>query len=69
MARYMRKFAAPTLTKANLLAAFSGIDGYFEANAAAMNTSIPQPARAELTTQQKAIIVAMVAIARYGGDL
>lgn len=56
-----------TLTKADLIAAVGGVDDYLEANAAAMNSAIPQPARGALTTSQKARLLAAVALARWGG--
>lgn len=66
--QYMReRHTSGTCTKADLLAAFNGLDDYLEANATAINNAIPQPARAQLTTAQKALIMAMVAMKRYGG--
>lgn len=54
------------LTKADLLAAVDGLDDYFDTNATAINTAIPQPARGALTTQQKALLVAYIALRRAG---
>ncbi len=68
-AEYMRKLASPTITKADLKAAFEGLDSFFDTNAAAINSAIPQPARGALTTQQKAAIAAYIMMARYGGVL
>lgn len=56
-----------TLTKPDLLAAVAGIDDYLDANAAAMNQAIPQPARGALTNAQKAALFAYVAMTRFGG--
>jgi len=58
----MQKFAqdmsgtrtAVSIVKADLRAAVNAIDDWVEANASAFNTTIPQPARGALTTQQKA---------------
>lgn len=58
--------APVALTKADLQAAVEGVDAYLDANAAAMNQAIPQPARGSLTAQQKAALFAAVALTRYG---
>jgi hypothetical protein len=55
------------LTKDDLVAAVGGIDDYLEANAAAINAAIPQPARGALSVSQKAALVSFVALTRYGG--
>ncbi len=57
---------AMTLTKADLRAAFDAIDNWVDGQAATINAAIPQPARAQLTTRQKAKLMAMVLKARYG---
>lgn len=57
-----------TLTKADLTAAVAGIDDYIEANAAAMNAAIPQPARGQMSAGAKAALFAYVAITRHGGN-
>jgi hypothetical protein len=54
------------ITKADLAAAVAAIDSFFDTNAAAINQAIPQPARAALTTRQKAILVTAVIRKRYG---
>jgi hypothetical protein len=53
-----------TLTKDHLAAAVAGIDDYIEANAAAMNAAIPQPARGALSADQKAVLFAYTALRR-----
>lgn len=53
------------LTKADIRAAFNAIDAFLNANAAAINNAIPQPARAQLTTQQKARMLNEVIRRRY----
>lgn len=67
-AEYMRAetetFGA--VTKAQLLAAVAALDEFFETNAAAINTAIPQPARGQLTTAQKSRLVRHVLRRRYG---
>lgn len=54
------------LTKADMAAAVAALDTFFDTNAAAINTAIPQPARAALTTRQKALLVVAVIRKRYG---
>ena len=54
------------LTKADISAAISALDTFFNTNAAAINTAIPQPARAALTVRQKALLVVAVIRKRYG---
>jgi hypothetical protein len=41
------------LTKPELRAAVDAMDDWIDANSASFNSSIPQPARAALTTKQK----------------
>jgi hypothetical protein len=55
------------ITKVDLRAAVDAIDAWIDANATSMNTAIPQPARGALTAAQKARLLAMVALKRYGG--
>lgn len=55
------------LSRPDLDAAISAIDNWIEANAAAFNTAIPQPARGVLTSGQKMQLFYLVAQARYGG--
>jgi hypothetical protein len=53
------------ITKTDLRAAINAADAWADANAAAYNTAIPQPARAALTSQQKARILMLVIRRRY----
>ena len=55
-----------TLTQPELLAAATGLDDYLDANATQINNAIPHPARGALTVQQKALMLAAVALERYG---
>jgi hypothetical protein len=55
------------ITKADLRAAVDAIDTWLDSNAAALNTAIPQPARGALAAAQKARLLALVALKRYGG--
>lgn len=52
-------------TKANVKAAFDALDDFFNTNATAINTAIPQPARGALTTPQKARLAIAVLERRY----
>ena len=52
------------LTKAQLRAAVDAIDDWVDANAAAFNTAIPQPARGVLTSKQKALALMFVVAKR-----
>ncbi len=53
------------ITKADLAAAVNAIDDWVDANAAAFNTAIPQPARAQLTAKQKARLLMHVVRRRF----
>lgn len=53
------------LSKPELRAAVDALDVYFNDNAAAINTAIPQPARGALTTPQKALLAIAVLRRRY----
>lgn len=53
------------LTKAQLRAAVDGLDDFLVTNASAINTAIPQPARASLTTAQKARLLRWVVYYRF----
>lgn len=54
-------------TKADLAAVVAAFDQYLEDNATSINQSIPVGPRAKFTALQKAVIMAYVAIKRYGG--
>lgn len=53
------------ITKPDLRAALDAVDDWLDANAASLNSAIPQPARANLTPSQKAHILAFVATHRF----
>lgn len=59
------KQAFGVLTKHDVRAAVNAIDTWLNDNAAAANAAIPQPARAQLTTVQKAILLTRVVHRRY----
>lgn len=56
----------PAVTKADLAAAIAATDDWIEANQAAFNTAIPQPARGALTATQKTFLFCYVAMRRAG---
>ena len=53
------------LLKADIRAAVDALDAFLDANASAVNTSIPQPARSRLTAKQKARLLQLVIDQRY----
>lgn len=53
------------LTKGDLRAAFDALDDWLDANAAAANQAIPEPARSALTARQKARILRLVIRRRF----
>jgi len=54
-----------SVVKADLRAALDAADAWVDANAASFNAAIPQPARAELTTRQKARLLLLVVQRRF----
>ena len=65
--QWMRDNNTPlgALTKAELRAAVNAMDQWIDDNASAFNTSIPQPARAQLTAKQKAWLFSYVIKRRF----
>lgn len=55
------------LTKAQLDTVIAAIDDWIDANAAAFNTAIPQPQRGILTAAEKAELLYLIALKRFGG--
>lgn len=53
------------ITKADLRAAVNALDDWINANAAAINLAIPQPARSSLTSAQKARLLTLIVTRRY----
>ena len=53
------------VTKADIRAAINAIDQFLNDNAGAINSTIPLPARSNLTTAQKAILLIAVVTKRY----
>lgn len=60
-----KRFEPIGVTKPELKSALVAIDAYIEDNAALINTSIPQPARTNLTKSQKAEIMVFILTKRY----
>jgi hypothetical protein len=54
-----------SLTRPELQAAIDATDAWIDANAASFNAALPLPARAALTTKQKARLFMAVAKRRY----
>lgn len=65
MRRYSVDGETIGVTKPELRAAVDAIDDFMDANAAAINQALPQPARGVLTTAQKAILLTFVVERRY----
>jgi hypothetical protein len=55
-----------SVSKADLRAAVNATDAWIEANGAAFNSAIPQPARGSLSTEQKTALFCYVAMRRAG---
>lgn len=56
--------ASFSISKADLRAAFDGVDNGMETSAATINNWFPQPARSNLPVRAKAFIVGLVAMRR-----
>lgn len=54
-----------SINRPALRAAVDAMDTWLDSNAAALNAAIPQPARANLTTSQKALMLTLVIQRRY----
>jgi len=54
-----------SILKSDLRAAFDALDVFLNDNTTAINNAIPQPARAALSTQQKALVLMAVVVRRY----
>lgn len=65
-AQAMREIASTLgITKAELRAAVDAVDDWIEANQSAYNSAIPQPARTQLSAQQKAALLMFVVARRF----
>ena len=60
-ARWMREdFGSVSVTKNDIRAAVASMDEFLENNKVAINQAFPEPARTELTTNQKILILQFV---------
>lgn len=50
--------------KPDLIALVTAVDAWCDTNSSSYNTAIPQPFRTNMTAQQKAALLAIVAVAR-----
>jgi hypothetical protein len=65
-AEFMRLATGPlTILKPDVLAAVNGLDTWYNDNAPAANQSLPQPARANLTLSDKALMSNLIVNKRY----
>jgi hypothetical protein len=62
-------FGPLTLLKVDIRAAVDALDGWYDANAASANQALPQPARAELTLSDKALLSNLIVNKRYVRDV
>lgn len=58
-----------SVLKADFRAAVNDLDAFLETNAATINNALPQPYRGAASTEQKAALLAAVALKRWGRDL
>lgn len=69
-AEFMRLAQGPmTILKAEVRAAVDGLDAWYDANAAAANQALPQPARGALSLDDKALLSNLIVNKRYVRDL
>ena len=68
-AAFMQQAKGPhTILKADVRAAVDGLDSWYDANAAAANQAIPQPARGAMSLEDKALMSNLVVNKRYVRD-
>lgn len=65
MRDFSRDHETCSITKANLRAAVDAADVWVDANAAAFNTALPQPARGALSAAQKSRMLTRIVRRRY----
>lgn len=65
MAELSREREPIPLTKAQLAAALAAVDDWVEANTASLNAALPTAARNNLSTRQKARLLAQVVVRRW----
>jgi hypothetical protein len=64
-----QNFGQCAFTKPDLAAAVTALDAFLSSNAAAVNSALPTAFRTTASTQQKALLLAYVALRRYGADI
>ncbi len=68
--RFMEAGNCPgDISKTDLRAAVDALDDWVEVNASSLNSALPQPFRGSATLEQKAIMLAYVALRRAGRDV
>ena len=65
MRRFSNDGEVVGVNKLDLRAAINALDSFMDDHAADINTTLPLPARTELTVQQKAIMLSYVVLKRY----
>ena len=69
-AQFMQLAVGPlSVTKLDIRAAVDGLDSWYDANAAAANQAIPQPARGALSLEDKALMSNLIVNKRYVRDV
>ncbi|HEX6827155.1 MAG TPA: hypothetical protein VF077_12630 [Nitrospiraceae bacterium] len=65
-AEFMQQATGPlTILKPDVRAAVNGLDDWYNANAAAANQALPQPARSNLSQADKALMSNLIVSKRY----
>lgn len=67
---FMQQAQGPlTILKVDIRAAVDGLDSWYDANAAAANQALPQPARGALSLADKALLSNLIVNQRYVRDV
>ena len=70
MTEFMQQAKGPhTILKADVRAAVDGLDSWYDANAAAANQALPQPARGQMSLNDKALLSNLIVSKRYMRDV
>lgn len=59
---------AAAFTKPDLIAAVAALDTFMDTNASSINSALPLPFRTSATTAQKALLLALIVMRRYGAN-
>lgn len=69
MAEFMVQAKGPhTILKPDVRAAVDALDSWYDANAAAANQALPQPARGQMSLTDKALLSNLIVNKRYVRD-